>query len=117
MPGPVLDVQAQEAVRLRKQRHRASSLRSLDKFRAEVRQFIGWDCHECGAPNLGSEVDHVEGRTWDIRKCNIVQRWRIYAAEAREGMLKAICPWCHRAQGGHMRWKKAREQPQEEVPF
>jgi len=61
---------------------------------------LGGKCVECGAVgNL--EIDHIEGRTWDIRSKGSDSRVAIYEREAEEGKLQILCKSCNSRKGAH----------------
>jgi hypothetical protein len=63
-------------------------------------------CAECGANFCleDLEIDHRDGRTWDIRRLNFLDRirrqWREYWRGVR---LRALCRSCNAADGNR-RW-------------
>lgn len=65
---------------------------------AELIAFLGGVCVQCGATeNL--QVDHIDSRTWDIRKCNRHTRIARYWREAMQGLVQVLCKSCNSSKG------------------
>jgi 5-methylcytosine-specific restriction endonuclease McrA len=67
------------------------------KKRAELIELLGGQCALCGSTD-NLEIDHINGRTWLVRKVDPSWRVSIYWAEYRSGVpLQCLCGDCNTA--------------------
>lgn len=59
---------------------------------------LGGRCTRCGK-RFRLELDHIEGRDWDLERKSRWQRVRIYLREEREGKLQVLCRRCNAKKG------------------
>lgn len=85
----------------RKRKPAASTVRRrrlCDARRAKLRKLLGNRCAWCGvSQNL--TVDHINGRSWDIKEVYYSTRLRIYVEEAEAGLLQFLCLECNSTKG------------------
>jgi len=53
---------------------------------------LGGKCVVCGETDMEKlQIDHIEGRDWDLEKFSSSHRVSIYRREAKEGKLQVLC--------------------------
>lgn len=72
--------------------NQACALRDL------MRAALGGKCRECGSKDDLS-FHHPGGRTWDIRKQNLMQRMRLYYKDFLQNKLDLLCVPCNSKDG------------------
>ena len=70
------------------------------KMREKLIRDMGGKCVLCGSKEK-LEVDHKDGRTWDIKKLNRVMRVKRYRAEFEAGLVRLLCKNCNQ-----FRWRE-----------
>lgn len=77
---------------------RANRLRAYFR-RLELVKKLGGKCAGCGTKGKagnGLEIDHVNGRDYDLRKMDPSWRIAVYEREYREGVkLSVLCKRCN----------------------
>lgn len=77
---------------------RANRVRAYIR-RLELVKRLGGKCASCGTkgtPKNSLEVDHVNGRDYDLRKMDSSWRIAVYEREEREGVaLQVLCKRCN----------------------
>jgi len=68
--------------------------------RAELIAKLGGKCKCCGSTE-DLEIDHINGRTWNLREKSSDVRIAIYEREAKQGLLQILCKPCNASKGGH----------------
>lgn len=66
--------------------------------RLEMLVRLGGKCAQCGTKGTaknGLQIDHINGREWDIRKKDPSWRMAIYKQEEKEGKLAVLCARCN----------------------
>ena len=59
---------------------------------------LGGQCAKCRSKkNL--EIDHINGRNWDLAKKSRWSRVVIYEREEKEGKLQVLCRKCNKLKG------------------
>jgi 5-methylcytosine-specific restriction endonuclease McrA len=73
------------------------------KRRLELIVELGGKCAECGTTRK-LEVDHVDGRDWEVRRKESSARVSKYWKEHREGVrLQVLCQECNGTDGAYRR--------------
>jgi len=62
--------------------------------RAELIAALGGRCAICGATD-DLQVDHKDGRDWDVGRVELSWRISIYWREHAEGKLQCLCGQCN----------------------
>lgn len=61
---------------------------------------LGGKCVECGEVERARlEIDHIHGRTWDVKAKSRWSRVARYWREAAEGLLQILCKSCNSSKG------------------
>lgn len=79
-----------------KERRRKQFVR---RRRALVRE-LGGECVQCGTDE-DLHFDHPNGRTWEPRRTNQLQRMRRYEADHEAGNLQLLCGSCNGYDGAN----------------
>ena len=88
------------------QNDRLSRKRRVKKLKKQLFSLLGRRCALCGGDD-DLEIDHVNGRSWDVRKSNQEVRWRRYLKELESGIpLRVLCASCNGKLGGQTGWYK-----------
>lgn len=76
---------------------RQKALKAQERLQALV-QKLGGRCAniDCAEPFRNLEIDHINGRDWDIRKFSQMGRVRRYEKEALLGLLQVLCTSCNK---------------------
>jgi hypothetical protein len=103
--------------RLAKARYRAN----LIKRRKDIIERLGGCCVFCCSIRK-LEVDHKDGRDWDINKVTLRKRIVKYEQEEKEGKLRVLCRKCNGKDGmlrklGGYSDVEGQEKPKDNIPF
>ena len=81
-------------------RWRETQRKSLRAYQRkwDLIQRLGGKCVTCGSRKR-LEVDHINGRDWDITKKNAWIRVARYEKEEKEGKLQVLCKHCNTVKG------------------
>lgn len=70
------------------------------KLRDKLIEDMGGKCEICGS-TVKLEVDHKDGRDWDLHKPNRLTRIRRYRKEWEQRLVRLLCKKCNQ-----FRWKE-----------
>lgn len=65
--------------------------------RQELIDFLGGKCALCGE-KVDLEIDHPNGRNWDVRALSSYSRVVRYWQEALQGLIRVLCSTCNTRQ-------------------
>ena len=70
-----------------------SKAESAQKRLKNLIQKLGGRCAmiDCAEPYKNLEIDHIDGRDWDLTKFSQMGRVRKYEKEAELGLLQVLC--------------------------
>ena len=80
------------AKRKEKEYQKACALRNL------MREALGGKCKKCGL-EFGLSFHHPNGRDWEPRKMNLLQRMRHYYKDFLAGLIELWCVDCNQKDG------------------
>lgn len=80
-------------------REKARTLAKMVALRDGLRAVLGNECDECGETE-DLHFDHPNGKTWQPRTMNRLQRIRRYWRDYEAGNLRLLCHDCNSEDGG-----------------